>query len=122
MIGKFADLVNQNQSLVNRGRFVNSSFLIGIGDKDYIITIERGRVVGVRPRRVKIDSGCFAIRASAEIWEEFWQPIPNRNHHDLFSMMAAGLAEIDGDLLPFMQNLLYFKELLAVPRAIASKA
>ena len=121
MIEKLADLVNQNQALVNRGRFVNFSFLIGIGDKDYIISIECGRVAEVRLRRVKIDSGCFAIRAPADIWEEFWQPIPKRDHHDLFSMMAAGLADIDGDLLPFIQNLLYFKELLAVPRAISIK-
>ena len=121
MIERLADLVNQNQALVKRGRFVNFSFLVGIGDKDYIITIERGRVAGVRLRQIEIDSGCFAIRAPAEIWEEFWQPIPKRDHHDLFSMMAAGLAKIDGDLLPFIQNLLYFKELLAVPRAIASE-
>ena len=35
------------------------------------------------------------------------------------SMFAAGIATIDGDLLPFMQNLQYFKDLLAVLRAKA---
>jgi hypothetical protein len=42
--------------------------------------------------------------------------MPKREHHDLFSMMAAGLAQIDGDLLPFMQNLQYFKDLLGALR------
>ena len=120
MIEQLANYVNDNQGLVHRGRYVNFSFLLGIGDVDFIITIEHGRVAEVRPRRVKIDSGCFTIRASAEIWEEFWQPIPKRDHHDLFSMMAAGLAQIDGDLLPFFQNLLYIKELVAAPRSLAS--
>ena len=73
-------------------------------------------VTGVRHRQLNIDSGRFAIRAPAEIWEEFWRPMPKREHHDLFSMMAAGLAQIDGDLLPFMQNLQYFKDLLGALR------
>jgi hypothetical protein len=117
MIEQLADRVNDNEGLVLRGRYANFSFLLGIGDADFLITIEHGRVIGVRPRRVKIDSGCFTIRASSEIWKEFWQPIPKRDHHDLFSMIAAGLAQIDGDLLPFFQNLLYIKELLAAPRS-----
>ena len=122
MVEQLAGCVNGNERLVNRGRYVNLSFLLGIGDTDFIITIEHGKVIEVRPRRVKFDSGCFVIRASSEIWKEFWQPIPKRDHHDLFSMIAAGLAQIDGNLLPLFQNLLYIKELLAAPRSFAAEA
>ena len=116
MIENLADYVNNDSALVRRGRFVTCDILVGIGNLDYIVKIEEGRVTAARLRRLNIESGLFAIRASAEIWEEFWRPMPKRDHHDLFSMMAAGLAQIDGDLLPLMQNLQYFKDLLGAPR------
>ena len=31
-------------------------------------------------------------------------------------MLAAGILKIDGDLLPLIQNLQYFKDVLAAPR------
>ncbi len=32
-------------------------------------------------------------------------------------MLPKGLARIDGDLVPLMQNLQYFKDVIAAPRA-----
>ena len=121
MIEKLACFVNDDEALVRRGRYVDFAILVGVGEVDYVVHIDRGRVTDVRPRRVNIESGRFAIRAPVEIWDEFWQPMPKRDHHDLFSLLAAGLARIDGDLLPFMQNLLYFKDLLAAPRSAKSE-
>ena len=117
MIEELAGFVNGNEALVRRGRYVDLAILVGVGEVDYIVRIDGGRVTDVRHRRVNIESGRFAIRAPAEIWQEFWRPMPKRDHHDLFSMLAAGLVRIDGDLLPFMQNLQYFKDLLAAPRS-----
>ena len=42
--------------------------------------------------------------------------MPRRDHHDFWSMLAAGIAKIDGDLLPLIQNLQYFPDVLATPR------
>ena len=117
MIEKLAEFVNGNAALVRRGRFVDFDILVGVGKVDYIIRIEGGQVRDVRQRRIAIESGCFTIRADAAVWEEHWRPEPRRDHHDLFSMLAAGLASFDGDTLPFMQNLQYFKDLLAAPRS-----
>ncbi len=122
MIEKLATYVNGNDALVRRGRHIECSLLVGVGDNDFIIEIKGGRVTNVRRRAIAIESGCFAVRASADVWHEHWSALPKRDHHDLFSMLAAGHAEIDGDLLPFMQNLLYFKALLAAPRAANEKA
>ena len=121
MIENLADYVNDNHALVRRGRYIDFEILVGVGEVNYIVRISGGCVINVRRQKVNIDSGRFAIRAPAEIWNQFWQPIPKRNHHDLFSMLAAGLARIDGDLLPFMQNLQYFKDLLAAPRSTIVK-
>ena len=108
--------VNAREALVRRGRYVSLAFLLGVGDQDYVVTIERGRVTAVEPRRLATTTGRFTIRAAKPAWEEFWKPVPKRDHHDLFSMLAAGIAKIDGDLLPLMQNLQYFKGVLASPR------
>lgn len=116
MIETLAERVNGDAALVRRGRDVSLKFLWGIGDDDYIVEIEHGRVVGVERRAFATDSGRFTIRAAADVWGEFWQPVPKRNHHDLFSMLSIGIAEIDGDLLPLMQNLQYIKDVLAAVR------
>ncbi len=117
MIENIAEKVNADAALVRRGRFVSLSFVLGIGETDYIVTVREGRISAVGERRLPTETGRFAIRAGREVWAEFWQPIPKRDRHDLFSMVAAGLASLDGELLPLMQNLQYFKDVLAAPRS-----
>jgi hypothetical protein len=80
------------------------------------VTIEQGRIRSIEPRRLATATGRFTVRAAETTWTEFWKPVPRRDHHDLWAMLAAGLAKIDGDLLPLMQNLQYFKDVLAAPR------
>ncbi|HET8577964.1 MAG TPA: hypothetical protein VFO18_12765 [Methylomirabilota bacterium] len=116
MIERITESVNADAALIRRGRYVSLSFLLGVGEHDYLVTIERGRIVSVEPRRLATMTGRFTIRASEATWTEFWKPVPRRDHHDLWAMLAAGLAKIDGDLLPLIQNLQYFKDALAAPR------
>lgn len=116
MIEDIAERVNRDAGLVRRGRRVDLAFLVGVGDTDYIVTVRGGRIEAVAPRRLPTETGRFSIRAASDVWADFWRPVPPRGRHDLFSMVAAGLAELDGDLLPLMQNLQYFKDVLASPR------
>ncbi len=108
--------VNDNPALVHRGRFVSLVFLLGIDERDFLVTIERGRITDIAPRELATSSGCFTIRAQASTWLEHWKPVPVRDYHDLFSMLPRDLARIDGNLLPLMQNLQYFKDVLASVR------
>ena len=117
MLESLSDRVNGNAALVHRGRWVNLTFLLGIGELDYLVTIREGRVAGITPRRLATDTGRFTIRAAAATWEEHWRPMPRRDYHDIWSMLPKGLARIDGDLVPLMQNLQYFKDVIAAPRA-----
>lgn len=116
MIEHLAASVNGDPALVRRGRWVTLDFVLGIGDEDWVVSIERGRVTGVERRRLATRSGRFSIRASRAVWDEFWKPLPRRDHHDLWAMLAAGLVRIDGDLLPLIQHLQYVKDVLAAPR------
>jgi len=113
MIMDIAERVNGNAALVRRGRHVDLDFLIGVGGEDFIVSVRQGQIGTVALRRLPTQTGCFSIRAASDVWADFWRPVPPRDRHDIFSMVAAGLAELDGDLLPLMQNLQYFKDVLA---------
>ena len=117
MIDRLREAVNSNDGLVWRGRWVNLDFLLGISKEDFIITVAEGRITKIEARRLPTHTGRFAIRAARETWEEHWQLLPRRNYHDIWSMLPKGLATLDGDLLPLMQNLQYFKDVIASPRA-----
>ncbi|MDP6389197.1 MAG: hypothetical protein QF654_04825 [Alphaproteobacteria bacterium] len=121
MIDKIQGCVNGDKMLIRRGRFVDLAFLLGVGDEDYLVTIEKGRIASIEPRELETITGQFSIRAASEVWQEFWKPMPKRNHHDIWAMLAAGLVELDGDLAPLMQNLQYFKDVLSSPRPKARR-
>ena len=117
MLENLKDRVNADPSLVRRGRRVDLTFTLGIDEEDYLVRITEGEVSSVEPRRLATDTGVFSVRAARATWEEHWKPMPRRDYHDIWSMLPKGLARIDGDLLPLMQNLQYFKDVIASPRA-----
>ena len=88
MIEEIQRRVNADQALQHRGRWVNLTFVFGIGDDDYLITISAGKITDIRQRHLPTDTGIFA-------------------------MLPKQIARIDGELLPLMQNLQYFKDIIA---------
>jgi pimeloyl-ACP methyl ester carboxylesterase len=105
--------------LVRRGRFLSTTFLLEIGDQGHLIKIIEGRVVSVTPGPFVTPNYSFALRAPRDEWEIFWQRLPPPGHHDLFALFKRGKLVIEGDLQPFMANLLYLKDVLAAPRKLA---
>ena len=85
MITTLAEKANANLALLNRGRRLTIDILVGVGADDFLVSIEKGRVVDVRRRRLAMESGIFIVRASAEAWNEHWESMPAREFHDLFS-------------------------------------
>jgi hypothetical protein len=116
MIGKIAQLVNANARLVERGRFVDTTFLIAIDNADTLIRIQEGRVTKVTPGPFITPDYSFALRASRDVWEKFWQPLPPLGFTDVFALVKQKLMRVEGDIHPFMANLLYFKDVIAAPR------
>lgn len=105
--------VNENASLVRRGRRLTVTFLLGVGGDEWLIEIVRGRVAAAREGPHVMASWRFAVRLTEEAWREFTEPAPRPGYHDVFAMTKSGEAAIEGDLQPFMANLRYFKEVLA---------
>jgi hypothetical protein len=117
MLDGLAEQVNSNPALVKRGRWVNLTFVLGIDTHDYLVTIADGKIMKVEARQLLTRSGCFAVRASRSTWEAHWAPTPPRDYHDIWSMLPKNLVSLDGDLLPLIQNLQYFKDVIASLRA-----
>jgi hypothetical protein len=112
-------LVNGNASLVRRGRYCSTTFLVQAGETAWLVSVHAGRVERVERGPFLMRDWSFAVRASAEAWRRFWEPLPAPGYHDLFAMAKAGHARIEGDLLPLMQHMRYVKDVLAAPRGRA---
>ena len=112
-VDRWIENVNSNKSLVYKGRWVNLTFTFGINDKDLLIKIIKGKIQSITTRNVKTQSGIFRIHGLSESWDKHWLKIPPRDYHDIFAMLAKNIITIDGDLTPLIQNLQYFKDLIA---------
>jgi hypothetical protein len=118
-IESLAAQANADQWLVHRGRFLDVTFLLQIGDTPYLVRIHRGRVETFDKGPFIQPRWTFALKATRDAWETFWQPLPPPGFHDLIAMIKTGALSLEGDQHPFMANLRYFKDLLAIPRAAA---
>ena len=118
-IERLAEQANADAWLVHRGRYLDVTFLLDVGSSLYLVRINRGRVEAIDKGPLVLPRWTFALRASPEDWRTFWLSQPPPGGHDLIAMLRFKRLRIDGDPLPFMANLRYFKDLLALPRAIA---
>jgi len=118
MIEKLPELVNGDERLVWRGRFLTGGFLIQVGDDSYLVSIQSGRIVSVERGPFYMRSWKFSVRAPAEAWEKLWDPVPRPGYTDILGVMKRGEARIEGDLQPLIANLRYMKEILATPRRL----
>ena len=115
-IKKWVNQINSNERLVEKGRWINLTFTFGIVHDDYLFEINAGKVISTTKREVLTKSGTFKIHAERNAWEKHWLKIPPRDYHDIFAMLAKKLIIIEGNLTPFIQNLQYFKDLIASNR------
>ena len=121
MIDSILKHVNADANLVRRGRFVDTTFMIAIDDTYYLLRVEGGRVTKITPGPFITPNFSFALRASRSVWDKFWQPLPPLGFTDVFALVKQKLMRVEGDLHPFMANLLYFKDMIAAPRKEAAR-
>jgi hypothetical protein len=119
MIGQLAERANADPLLVHRGRFIDTRFLLSVGDRDWLIRILDGRVIDIAEGPFVMPRYTFALRASAADWDAFWSPAPRPGYHDLFALIRFKRLAVEGDMHSFMANLFYFKGLLAKLRRTA---
>jgi hypothetical protein len=113
---RLPDLLGADADLLRRGRWLSVECRVDIGSEPFFLSIRDGALSAFERGAGLMRSTAFAVRASEESWTGYWKPIPEPGWHDLFALIKRGVASIDGDLRPFLQNLQYFKDLLALPR------
>ena len=117
LIENLKNKVNKNTILIQRGKWINLSFVFGVDEKEFIFKIVDGKINSISQKKVDTEFGIFKISSSLKNWERHWLKIPPRDFHDLFAMLSKKMIKLDGNLKPLMQNLQYFKDLIASNRA-----
>ncbi len=112
-------LLAEDADLIRRGRWLSVDCRIDVGSEPFFLSIRDGALASLDRGPKLMRSTVFAFRATDEAWAAFWKPLPEPGWHDLFALTKRGAASMDGDLRPLLQNLQYFKDLLALPRGEA---
>ena len=120
MFEDLAARVNGDAALVKRGRYVTCTMLIEVGEERHLVCIVEGAVADVAKCGLLMADWTFALRAPREAWEKFLSAQPPAGFADLFALQRKKLLRIEGDLHPFMANLLYFKDVIASVRPAAA--
>jgi hypothetical protein len=113
---QLAERVNANERLVWRGRYVDTTFMVEVGDVPWLVKINGGRIASVTRGPLVMPPWTFALRASLETWQKFWLAVPPPGFHDLMALVKRRTLRVEGNLYPFMSNLLYFKDVMAALR------
>ena len=115
-IERIAELVNRDPALMRWGRHMNETFMVEVGNTQYLLTVRAGRIESVEKGPFVMRSWRFAIRAREECWARFWEKVPAPGWHDLYALLRRGDVAFEGDLRVLMAYLLYVKLVLASPR------
>jgi hypothetical protein len=116
VIEDLARLVNDDPAIVRWGRRMHETFMVEVGDQQYLLQIEDGLIQKMERGPFVQRTWCFAIRAKREAWEKFWQKTPAPGWHDLFGLLRRGEVAFEGDQRVLMAYLQYVKLVLAAPR------
>ena len=83
-----------------------------------MIEVCQGRIESVELGPFVMRSWTFALRATEDVWQRFWEKLPEPGYHDIFALLRQDRIVLEGELQPMMANLLYVKEVIAAPRKL----
>ena len=113
---RLPELLAADDDLRRRGRFACVDCRIDIGDEPFFLSIVDGALTAFERGPRLMRGSAFTVRASADAWTRYWEPVPAPGWHDLFALSKRGAASMEGDFRPLLQHLQFFKDLLALPR------
>ena len=102
----FAEASNTDPEIQAHGKYFTCSYLLDATERSYVVEVQSGRVTNVAvdpgPLDVAYD---FAIRASAETWRGFGEPVPAPMFHGIWAATFQRDMRLEGKVLVLMQNL-----------------
>jgi hypothetical protein len=118
-LATLAERVAGDGALLRRGRYLNTTCQLIIGDQSVLLRIIDGRVAEVRQGSFATLSATFAIIGRPAVWRRFLAADPPPGDHDLFAFLKRQELRGVGDLHPLMSYLLYWKGVFACLREAA---
>jgi hypothetical protein len=109
VIEHLPEVVNGDPAIVRWGREMHETFMLEIGDTQYLVTVRAGRIEKVEKGPFVMRAWSFAIRAKRECWEHFFRSPPSPGWHDLFALLRRGEMKFEGNQRVLMAYLLYIK-------------
>ena len=119
---RLPDLLAADTELRRRGRWLDVDCRIDVGAEPFHLAIRDGGLAGLERGPCLMRATASAIRGTDDAWHRHWLKVPEPGWHDLFALTKRGVASIEGDLRPLLQNLQYFKDLLALPRRLPEES
>jgi hypothetical protein len=86
------------------GRFFTCSFLLGAGERRYLLRVRDGELIDILVDPPPVEPWQFAIKAPTETWERFLEDPPPAPFHDIWAATWLGHMTIEGDIEVFMQH------------------
>jgi hypothetical protein len=102
--------------LARFGLDLDCALLVGDGDTDWLVRIERGAVRRVTLGPLIMPKTDLRLRASSDTWSRFLEPVPPPGYHDLFALRRYKRIQIEGDIRLMSAYLFYFKRLFELLR------
>ena len=106
------DTVSRDAALVRRGRFLEASCLLVVGERQFQLRVSDGRVTEAREGPFVTPSTDFAVIGGEGVWARMLAKEPAPGDHDILAFVKRREIRLAGDLHPFMSRLLYWKALL----------
>lgn len=117
----FTDASNADTEIQAHGKYFTCSYLLDATDRTYVIQVESGKVTHVTVDPGPLDVAYqFAIRASAETWRGFGEPVPAAMYHGIWAASFQRDMKLEGDILVLMQNLRCITRQVELLRVVGS--
>ena len=105
---KFEEATNSDKTIGAMAKYYSCSFMFDMEKAKVIIEMHDGKVKNINTNPGPLDPYDFALRASANTWKEFSQPIPKPMYHGIWSASFRKDLKIEGNHLILMKNLRNF--------------
>lgn len=104
----FKNLTDNDETIQCMGKYYTCTFMFDMEDRKIIVEMHDGKVKNINTDPAPLDAYDFALRASAQTWREFGQPVPKPMFHGIWSASFREDLRLEGDLLSLMKNLRNF--------------
>ena len=102
---KFEEATNSDETIGAMAKYYSCSFMFDMEKAKVIIEMHDGKVKNINTNPGPLDAYDFALRASANTWKEFSQPMPKPMYHGIWSASFRKDLKIEGNHLVLMKNL-----------------